>query len=112
MLVWQGWGIMVALIPVVFVLLMELFVNSPLGSTIPDANNWGTPLAFILSAIPIYLLGHKLNSKPGRMVVDQETQEMIELKTNHTFFWVSLESWSFVIIAISVWMFYEGIWII
>ena len=112
MLVWQGWGILAALLPVVFILLMELLVSSPLGSTFPDARNWSTPLGFVLSAIPIFILGHKLNNKPGRIVVDQETQEVIELKKKHTFFWLPLQYWSFAIIAMSAWMYYEGVWMI
>lgn len=109
MLVWQGWGITAVLFPLLSVLLIELFVGSVLGSTLPDAKIWSVPLAFILSAIPVFILGNKLNKKPGRIVVDQETNEVIELKTKHTFFWLPLQYWSFIIVGISVWMYFVGI---
>lgn len=105
MLVWQGWGITAVLFPLVFVLIMESLIGSPLGSNLYGAKIWSVPLACILSAIPVFILGNKLNKKPGRIVVDQETNEVIELKTKHTFFWVPLQYWSFIIVGISVWMY-------
>lgn len=105
MLVWQGWGITAALFPILSVLLMELFVDSPLGANLHDPKSWSLCLGFSLSAIPIYILGNKLNNMPGRMLVDQETNEVVELKAKHTFFWVPLQYWSFVIVGIGGWMY-------
>jgi hypothetical protein len=105
MLIWKGWGISAFIIPLICSLLMQLFINSNFGDGYYTAASWPLPLALLLSSIPVFILGQKLNKKPGRIVVDLETNEKIELKTTHSLFWVPMQYWSLVTIAVSVWMY-------
>jgi len=105
MLVWKGWGLMVLAIPLACSFLLQFIVNFNFGEEFYKTESWPMPVAFILSAIPVFILGYKLNNKPGRVVVDIETNERIELKTIHSFFWIPMQYWGAIIICISIWMY-------
>ena len=112
MLVWKGWGISAIIIPVTCAVLMELSVDASFGVGYYKAASWPMPLALLLSSIPVFILGHKLNKRPGRMLVDPETNERVELKTTHTVFWIPMQYWSLVIIGVSGWMYAANIGLI
>lgn len=100
---------MVLGILVVCSLLIEFIVNSYFGDGFYKASSWPMPVAFLVSAISVFILGFKLNNKPGRIVVDIETNEQIELKTTHSFFWIPMQYWSVIIVCISIWMYLSNI---
>ncbi len=109
MLIWKGWGIGAFIIPLAFALVMEFLADSCLGAGYYKAANWPFPLALLLSSIPLFILGFRLNKKPGRLVVDTKTNEKIELKTTHSLFWIPMQYWSLIIIGISVWIYLSNI---
>jgi len=109
MLVWKGWGLMALGIPVICSLLTGFIVNYHFGEGFYKASSWPMPVAFLVSAIPVFILGYKLNNKPGRIVVDIETNEQIELKTIHSFFWIPMQYWGIIIVCISIWMYLSNI---
>jgi len=63
------------------------------------------PLTIGLSSIPIGLIGYSLNAKPGRILIDPESNERIEIKTIHSMFLIPLQYWSVVILFICFWMY-------
>jgi len=54
-------------------------------------------------------IGVYLNSKPARILIDPKTMEKFELKNHHSFFWVPMEYWSFVSIALGILFSYTNI---
>ena len=109
MVVWKGWGFSVLLIPVLCALLMEFSIDSYFGAGFYRSASWPIPLAFLLSSVPVFVFGSRLNNKPARIVVDVETNERLELKTTHSFFWLPMQYWSLVIIGLAVWMYLANI---
>ncbi len=93
MVVWKGCGLAVLVITFLFVLSVQFSVEYFYGEGQYQALAWPVPLVFLLSAIPTTLLGLKLHNKPGRVLIDPETNEKVELKETHSFFWIPMHYW-------------------
>jgi len=105
MIVWKGWGVLALLIPLLFSLLAGSAFDAIYGENLYKNSEWAMPLSLSLSSVLLYFVGIKLNNKPGKILIDPETNEQIELKTIHSMFWVPIQYWAFIIIAISIWMY-------
>ncbi|MCF6173480.1 MAG: hypothetical protein L3J44_06855 [Campylobacteraceae bacterium] len=112
MIVWKGWGILGIIIPLVLSLLVAMVTDSFYGKNFYKNSQWAMPLVFVLSAIIVYLVGYKLNNKPGRIVIDPKNNERIELKTVHSMFWIPLQYWGAIIFAVGIWMYVANIGLI
>ena len=86
MIIWQGFGFLAVLIPIV-VAIIFVFIT-PSNAEVTDAM---LSAIFVVSAIVTWFTGKKLNSKPGKVLIDSETQEKVELKNKHTLFWIPME---------------------
>ena len=84
MIVWQGFGFLVALIPVVILLLFSV-----LGI---DKNfKFSEEVTLLATAIIVWLVGRKLNSQPAKILIDPQTNQEVILKNKHTMFWIPME---------------------
>ncbi|PCI53195.1 MAG: hypothetical protein COB34_08570 [Methylophilaceae bacterium] len=94
MIVWQGLGFLVMLIPIIFL--------GVIGAT-ADMHHmtYSIETALMLSAITLWFLGKKLNGAPGKILIDPETNEEVVFKNKHTFFWIPME-WFAIAMAITV----------
>jgi hypothetical protein len=109
MLVWKGWGLMALGIPLLCSLLIEAALNSLYGDNYYKTSDWEMPLVLIVSALFVYSFGTHMNNKPGRILIDPENNETVELKRTHSMFWIPLQYWSVIIIAVSIWMYLDNI---
>jgi len=109
MLIWKGWGLLTLFIPVGLSLVMQFAVDFHFGNGFYKSANWPLPLAFLLSSLPVFYLGYILNKKPGRKLMDIETQEIFEQKEVHSFFWIPMQYCSFIILTISILMYLSNI---
>ena len=112
MVVWKGWGILGLLIPFIFSLSVGSAVDALLGANMYKNSEWAMPLVLALSAVAVYFVGNTLNKKPGKIVIDPENNEKIELKKVHSMFWIPLQYWAVIIVAISIWMYMANIGLI
>jgi len=93
MIVWQGFGFLAALIPLVCGMALQAIIgDSPIN----------TGIGYILGAIPVWYLGKKWNAKPGRTLTDNQSGEQIEVKNKHSFFWIKMEYWAGVAAVIGI----------
>lgn len=109
MVVWKGWGLSILLFIFMFVLPIEFLVEHYFGVGQYKALAWPIPLAILLGAIPTTIVGVILNNKPARLLVDAETGEKVELKPNHSLFWIPMQYWGFILLGLSVWMYLDNI---
>ena len=109
MVVWKGWGILGLVIPFLLSLSVGSAIDSLFGDNTYKHSEWAMPLVLALSAVVVYFVGYKLNNKPGKIVIDPENNERIELKTVHSMFWIPLQYWAVIILAISIWMYIANI---
>lgn len=96
-LIWQGLGFLVVILPLAVLLVMSL-----LGALVNLSNMATIVLALILSAAAVFYLGKRFNSRPGRILVDPNTQESVELRKRHTLFWIPMQYWAFPILLIAI----------
>lgn len=105
MIVSKGWGLATIVVPLVISWSAEYLFDSYFGDHFYKESTWAMPGVFVLSAIVIALLGYKLNSKPGRILIDPETSEEVELKERHTLYGIAMQYWSVVLFAIAAWIY-------
>lgn len=86
MIIWSGRGILTPLILVASIILFISISSEEIGV-------YTFPLSILLAGVANWFLGKKWNNEPGRIVVDEATGERIELKSNHTLFWIKMEYW-------------------
>lgn len=84
MIVWQGFGFLVALVPVVILLLFSM-----LGI---DKNfKYSEEVTLLATAIIVWVVGRKLNSQPAKILIDPQTNQEVVFKNKHTMFWIPME---------------------
>ena len=112
MLIWKGWGLLALLVPAVCSWTAAYMTGLLYGADYYTSNEWAMPTVIGASSILVSYIGHKLNNRPSRVVVDIETNEQLELKSIHSFFWIPLQYWGIINIAISIWMYLANIGLI
>jgi len=112
MIVWKGWGLLALIIPLFFSLLAGSVFDAIYGESFYKNSEWAMPMILSLSSVLLYFMGIKLNNKPGRILIDPENNEQIELKTRHTMFWIPIQYWAFIVVGISIWMYIANIGLI
>lgn len=94
-IVWQGWGLLSIVIPVAFAV-----AGAALG-----LGDTGIAIGVFIGAIVNAWLGYKLNTKPGKILVDPATEEQVELRRKHTVFWIPMQYLSVLWLLFSVLLF-------
>ena len=85
MIIWKGRGFLAALIPFVCGVTLQLLIgDSPIYAGI----------GYIIGGIPVWFLGKKWNSEPGRVMTDNQTGSQVEIKNEHSLFWIKMEYWA------------------
>lgn len=101
MIIWRGWGILTVLI-VVLVGGAVVAVTGPL--LVGSGRYAGLALtAGLLAAAAVnWGVGRRLNGRPGRELVDAATGERVVLRRSHELFFVRMEWWSVLLVAVAV----------
>jgi hypothetical protein len=108
-IIWRGWGVLVVIIPIVFLLLGQLAIDAVYGDGFYKAqSSWFAPLMFILSSPLIYYIGYKLNDKNEKILIDPETNEEVILKKSNDLFWIPMQYWAFIVVSISIWTYFSS----
>ncbi len=109
LIIWKGWGFLAVVIPLAFMVLGQFGFDFIYDKGFYSAHSsWTAPLVSLLSTPLIYFVGNKLNNKPGRLLIDPETNEQVILKNTHDLFWIPLQYWSFIVGAISLFIYMQS----
>ena len=102
MIIWRGWGVLVAVFTFGASLAMELIVES---TTRDDAyfqrEAWPLALALVVAGVATWLVGRKLNAATARTVIDKATGRELTIDRTHTFFFVPMHYWGVVLLALA-----------
>ena len=95
MIVWSGWGVLVIVIAVVVggglsALLGVGFRAAGLPQLIAAAPFLGLAVAAAVN----WVVGRRLNTRPGREMIDTATGRTVILRRRHSLFWIPMEWWS------------------
>ena len=102
MIIWQGYGVLAVVFAVISLALAQYGIDAAMGQGFYTANSWPKVIAGIIGAISIGGIGYWLNSKPGKTLVDPNTGEQVELKQSHSLFWIPMQYWSVIFLAICI----------
>lgn len=103
MIIWTGWGFLVAVIVFGFSLAANLLTNSITGGeTYWDSHKWPFAISLFFSALACYLAGRAFSRRKGRILIDPETGQQVVLRKSHTLFFIPMIYWAPVLIVIGV----------
>lgn len=103
MIIWQGWGFLVAVFAFGASLAMELLTESMTGDEeFYQREAWPLALAFIVSGVVTWFAGKALHARGARTVIDKATGQEMTIGGSHTLFFVPMHYWGVALIALAV----------
>ena len=96
LILWRGFGFMVVLIPFLVSIIGNLISNWAVGAGYWDSHKWPTGVAMLIATPILWLVGKRLNGRPGRLMVDKASGQEVLLKKMHDLFWIKIEWWAIV----------------
>lgn len=109
MLIWRGYGILVALIAIACFVGAMVGAESFWGKPLPmDKRALSELLGMLVAAALVYGLHLALEkSYPPRVVIDKETGKEINLVPKHDFFFIPVKYWPYVLGALGILFFFQ-----
>src|SRR4030095_5514563 len=103
MIIWSGLGFLVAVITFLLLLISEYLTESLFrDETYYQSHGWPKMLAFVLAATVIWPLGTYLKRTQGKVMIEKATGKEVVIKPNHTFFFIPMEYWSPILVALGI----------
>ncbi len=96
MLIWKGAGILVPLIAVVCFGAVAVLVSDSFDT------NYGIVISQLVAGAVIWVAAGLLSRGETRTLVDPETNEPVVLKKTHSFFFIPMKYWAFILPALSL----------
>jgi hypothetical protein len=90
MIIWQGLGFLGAIIPIIFYVAVGLTMQAIVGKDYLAHHSWPGALGTLVGAFVVWFLALALD-KPGRVLLDPQTGQTVELKKKHTLFFIPLK---------------------
>jgi hypothetical protein len=84
MIIWQGFGFLVAVIVFGCSLVANLIFNAKAGEGYYDHHKWPFAVSLLFSSAICWVLGDYLRGRPGRVVIDKQSGK--EFTLNKTLF--------------------------
>jgi hypothetical protein len=106
MIIWRGWGVLIAVIVFGSSLAANFICNAVYGSTYYDQHKWPFAVSLAISAAICWIWGAAMAKKPDRVVVDKQTgQEMILRAPRPALFFIPLQYWGPILLVVAVVVF-------
>ncbi|CAM4233047.1 hypothetical protein [Bacillus paramycoides] len=103
MIIWSGWGFLVAIIVIINTLLGKVFFESITGDvTYFQEHSWPMAVMFIISGLMSWYLGKYINKPSGKIYIDAETGEKVMFNKRHSLFFIKMEYWGPILGVIAV----------
>jgi hypothetical protein len=99
MIIWKGYGLLVAVYAIVGFVIGVLFSNA-----IETDHTWPVALSLSLAAAANYFTAKKLDSK-SKILIDPETGQQVILKNSDSLFFIPMMYWTYIIAGLAVLLF-------
>ena len=97
--IWRGYGFLVPVIAVVPVVLIGVLFSSIFKTAPP----YGIPIGTLVAAVALWYAGNSFNSPAkDRVMIDKLTGQEFILKPSHSFFFIKMQYWAYIVGAIGV----------
>jgi hypothetical protein len=102
MIIWRGWGFLVAVFACGASVAMELITETMTGDdAFYQREAWPLALALVGAGIVTWFVGTQLHARGGRAVIDKATGRELTIGGSHTFFFVPMHYWAVLLIALA-----------
>lgn len=110
MIIWQGFGFLVAIIGIAVLVAVEYAMRAiTKDMTYYTTHGWPKLLGFWITAVIIYFIARFFDSRPGKVVIEKDTGKEIVQRRSHSLFFVPLRFWPYVLAALGVvFLFVDG----
>lgn len=98
MLIWRGKGILVAIIFIASIMITHSVVTAMLGKGYDKLHSWPDAVSMFIAAAAVWFSGKYYNKNAERILFDPTTGEKVIVSSSHTFFWIKMEYWSFLLL--------------
>ena len=103
MIIWTRLGILVALIAIACLIGGQYLTNTIFSDAqYYQTHSWPPLVALGVAGVVVWLVGSHLNSNSTRRVIDAETNQEMTLNDNHTFFFVPMQYWGFILPVLGI----------
>lgn len=104
MIIWKGWGVLVAVFAIAAMVIGQYLQggdNTEMMSTSQIFIWRSVPL--LLAAIPVWIIGKKLNTKTEKTLIDPDTGENVSLQSGggHELFFIPMEYWAPILVVLA-----------
>jgi hypothetical protein len=107
MIIWSGFGFLVAIIGFGSLVLTEVITKSSFhDETYYQTHGWPKLVAFWVAAALVYLVGLWLDRQPGRAMIDKATGQEVVLKRKHALFFIPVRYWPYIFLGLGVVFFF------
>jgi hypothetical protein len=94
MIIWQGFGFLVAVIVFGCSLIANLISNATVGKGYYDQHKWPFAVSLVVSAAICWSLGDYLRRRSDRIVIDKQTgKEFVLNQSRHALFFIPMHWW-------------------
>ena len=105
MIIWSGFGFLVAAFVCGFSLLANLISNQVTPGYYDD-HRWVFAVSLLLSAPCCWLVGQKLRNRKAQVVIDKETgKELTINRAYHAFFFIPMIWWAPILVGVAICIF-------
>jgi hypothetical protein len=104
LIIWRGYGWLVPVVVFAAFILSQLSVDAMYGEGYYKANSWPKHMGTISGAILVGALGYFLNHVRRTYLVDEETGELAGKAPSHSLFFIPIEYWSIITLALFFWV--------
>ncbi len=103
MIVWQGFGFIVGVIGMGFLVLAEYITRTVTKNEFYfNQHGWIKTVAFLLAAGVVWLVARHYDSRPGKVVIEKGTGKEITLRRQHSLFFVPMKFWTYIYVGLGV----------
>jgi hypothetical protein len=93
-IIWSGFGFLVAVFTFAFSLAANVITNFVTGSgAYWDAHKWPLAVSLFLSAAACWLLGRFFHNRKTHILTDPQTGKQVLFRKSHTFFFIPMLYW-------------------
>jgi hypothetical protein len=103
MIIWNGWGFLVAVFVFGAALLCNLAFDAAWGDGYYSNHKWTIGVAMFIAAALSWVVGSRLRERTAQTVIDKATgQEMVLDRAKHGLFFIPMHYWGGILALIGV----------
>jgi hypothetical protein len=95
---WRGAGCLALIVPIAVLIAAQFCIDGIMGQGYYASHRFVPPLALVASAVIVWLIGRKVNSKEALFHTYPDTGMVVKKREPHTFFGMPMEWFSVLLV--------------